>query len=60
MNNMYEDFKVETLNASKTIQHAQGMRAVSEEFQRGFDVAMWEAREAFMRVQDKYKIEPRE
>ena len=58
MNEMYEDFKIETLNASKIIKHAQGMQAVSDEFQKGFDIAMREAREAFLRVKDKYRIEP--
>ena len=58
MNEMYEDFKIETLNASKIIQHAQGMQAVSDEFRKGFDIAMREAREAFLRVKDKYRIEP--
>lgn len=57
MSKMYEDFKIETLNASKTVQHAQGMGVVSEELQMGFDIAMREAREAFLRVEDNYRIE---
>lgn len=57
MNNFYEYFKLETITATKTISHSNKMRAVSDDFERGFELAMWEAREIFMRLQDKYKIE---
>lgn len=49
----YEEFKDWTLAASKSITHARSMMAITEEFERGFNAAMREAREIFMRLKDK-------
>jgi|GEM_PF-6533033 len=45
-------FKAQTLRAEDTIRDAKGMRAVSDEFARGFSTAMREAREIYMRLTD--------
>ena len=51
----YEDFKRATIEASDIITKAKDMRAVSDDFENGFQKAMWEAREIFMRLEDKVK-----
>lgn len=49
----YDVFKKLTLEADEVITKAENMRAVSEDFAEGFHKAMWEAREIFMRLEDK-------
>ena len=49
----YELFKRKTLEASAVIAKAQGMNAVTEDFRSGFEKAMWEAREIFMRLEQE-------
>lgn len=53
MSKQYEDFKKETIAATTTIDRAKAMRAVSDDFAEGFSKAMWEAREIYMRLEDK-------
>lgn len=48
----YEQFKKETLDADKVITRANDMRAVSDEYKRGFLAAMWEAREIYQRLEE--------
>lgn len=53
MSRRYELFKKKTLEASAVIMKATDMNALSNDFLNGFDKAMWEAREIFMRVEDE-------
>jgi len=53
MSKQYDSFKEKTIKASQTINEAGKMKAVDDEYVRGFADAMWEAREIFMRVEDE-------
>lgn len=52
MSKVYEQFKQKTINAMDTINEASRLKAVNDEYARGFADAMWEAREIYMRVED--------
>lgn len=49
-----EEFKKQSLHASQVIKEAKGLRAVSDDYEKGFHDAMWEAREIMQRVVDSY------
>jgi len=53
MSKQYDSFKAKTIKAAQTINDAVLLKAVSEEYSKGFADAMWEAREIFMRVEDE-------
>ena len=55
--NIYDNFKAQTIDSTTAIQRAADMRAVSADFKRGFEVAMWEAREIFMSLEDELDAE---
>lgn len=52
----YEDFKGLTIEADEIITKSNCIDAVSDDFAKGFHVAMREAREIFMRLEDESKI----
>ena len=58
MSKAYDKFKHDTIHAADIISNAKNMRAVSDEFADGFQKAMWEAREIFMRLEREFTIEP--
>jgi hypothetical protein len=49
----YEDFKRLTIESDETITKAKDLRAVSEDFADGFHKGMYQAREIFMKLEDK-------
>lgn len=53
MSKLYDIFKAKTIEATTYIKKANDMRAVSDDFKDGFEKAMWEAREIYMRVEDE-------
>lgn len=53
MSKLYDIFKAKTIEATGYIKKANDMRAVSDDFKDGFEKAMWEAREIYMRVEDE-------
>ena len=53
----YEDFKKETIKASATITEASRLLAVSEDYSRGFTHGMREAREIYMKLDEKTQPE---
>ena len=53
MSKQYDEFKAETIKASNIITEAMKLKAVTEEYERGFRDAMWEARETYMRLEDQ-------
>lgn len=53
MSNRYDSFKAKTIKASEIITGATELKAVTDEYEKGFNDAMWEAREIFMRVEDE-------
>lgn len=53
MSKQYDRFKEETIKAADIIEGARKMRAVEDEFAQGFQKAMWEAREIYMRLEDE-------
>lgn len=58
MSKAYDQFKHNTHYATNIINTAKNMRAVDEGFAKGFETAMWEAREIFLRLEDEFTIEP--
>ena len=55
MSKAYDEFKAETIKSTAVINKATEMRAISEEFREGFAKAMYEAREIYMRLEDRPK-----
>jgi len=53
MSKQYDKFKEKTIDASDVIRKAKDLKAVTDDYYKGFGDAMWEAREIFMRVEDE-------
>lgn len=48
MSEQYDAFKKQTIEATQTITGANRLKAVTDEYLKGFQDAMWEAREIYM------------
>ena len=53
MSKQYDQFKKNTIDATQVITAANNLKAVSDEYTKGFNDAMWEAREIYIRLEPK-------
>lgn len=53
MSKQYDQFKKNTIDATQVITAANNLKAVSDEYTKGFNDAMWEAREIYMRLEEE-------